>query len=127
MKLIEDPARTPAHCAACFAQKPDMVHVDFEASFDGPAFKDGHIDHGQSGRVDVTVDHMIVCLECVELAAGEVGLVRNDELKGQLERALEEAANLRERLAGYGDYAEKLEGALAGKNELLASPVEASV
>lgn len=81
----------PSFCAACFQQKPDKVHVDFEAAFDGPVVE-------VSPGIKVTIDDLVICRDCLAAAASLIGYVHDEELKSEneelgrtIDRLLDEA------------------------------------
>jgi hypothetical protein len=114
---LAEPA--PPHCSGCFQQKPQTRHVDFGAAYDGPALP---ALEGSVGVVAHVIEDLILCEDCLATAAEVVGLVRAEKLQAALDQA--EAANreLAMKLAGMGDYAAKLEAALAVKPEPVNRP-----
>lgn len=75
----------PAACAACYGQYPEMLHVDFEAAYDGPVIE---------GSQRVYIDDLVLCEGCVREAARLVGMVEETKRIAALER---EAAEQRAR------------------------------
>lgn len=55
-------------CSSCWNSKPDMVHVDFEASWDGPRFENA-LPNGEPITIPVQIDDLILCAECIMEAA----------------------------------------------------------
>ncbi len=95
----------PAFCAACFAARPDVAHVDLGAAYDGPVLRD---DAG----VPQSIDDLIVCAGCVHDAARAlaINVAPVDDVTRQLAAAQADARAWRE-------YAEGLEDAVARRPE----------
>lgn len=94
----------PGVCTGCGIAKPFERHIDFEVTFDGPAFE---LDGARA-----FVDELVVCEQCVrsaaELLALDVEPVR--ELEIERDRARAQASAWRE-------YAEGLERIYAARPE----------
>lgn len=108
----------PTHCSSCFGQNIERQHVDFDAAWDGPVFRDGVATGGsgeESNVIPVAIDDLIICDECLRQAAGLLGLVDPDETTERLGEALGQLENLRDRLAEREDYVSKLEAAVKAK------------
>ena len=60
----------PPHCSSCYQQKPDQRHVDFEAAWDGPVLP--ALD-GAVGVIGHSIDDLILCEDCIRIAAGLIG------------------------------------------------------
>lgn len=97
MKLADT---APAFCAACYGQKPDERHVDFEAAFDGHVVKPAG-----DGYDAVAVDDLVLCEPCLRAAfellpdleaAGREEALR--ERVRELERAVDRSENARARM-----------------------------
>jgi hypothetical protein len=86
----------PPVCLACGGAKPHARHVDFEAAFDGPTFR-------EEGTV-VTVDDVMICEECVREGASLLAIdpqpMRGLELERDQANALAD---------GWREYALSLE------------------
>lgn len=54
----------PVQCSVCFQQKPDELHVDMEAAYDGPVLDVSGARH--------TIDDIVICEECVRAAARQL-------------------------------------------------------
>lgn len=98
----------PSHCASCFSQKPEAMHVDFNAAWDGPTFR-GEV---AGAPIVVTVDDLVICEECLTAAAK---LLPDNLYAAELEQLEEENVGLRERLTGALQYIAKLEEAQEAK------------
>lgn len=75
-------------CASCFSQNTERRHVDMGAAYDGPTFPDPDVQ----GFAVESIDSLILCEDCVRLAAGCLGMVEPDgrkEIKAELAAALE--------------------------------------
>ena len=107
---IAEPA--PPRCSACFQAKPQETHVDFGAAYDGPVVPAAENVAGLVGHV---IDDLILCETCITEAAKLIGL--DNAAAVIAERDQLEAGNreLRAKLAGFEDYANKLQAALDAK------------
>ena len=77
----------PPFCSCCFQAKPQTLHIDFEAAFDGPVINN-------EDNIKMSIDDLIICKDCLEAAAQIVGFVNAIELKvenRELGEALEDA------------------------------------
>lgn len=110
IRLAEIP---PVVCSSCGGQYTDRRHVDFVASWDGPVLKD------VAGGINVSIDELIICEQCIQVAAGFLGLVDPGELAEQLEGLQDRNQELVERLTGAIQYIQKLEAAAQGREDLL--------
>lgn len=68
----------PPYCSCCFNQKPEQTHIDFEAYWDGP------IIEGKSFKQPI--DDLIVCEDCLAIAAQLVGYVKDEESSEVIKR-----------------------------------------
>lgn len=84
--------RPPSYCAACFGQYPDRLHIDFEASWDGPVVE-------VANGLKVTIDDLIICENCLKGAASLFKLVDADELRSENVDLGELVENLQKQLA----------------------------
>ena len=105
----------PAFCAACYSAKPQLRHVDFGAAYEGPTFAASDMEHPVVGGLVVTVDDLIVCEECLALAAKVIGLGDATELTTQLEDAQATIDRLSDQLAKQAEYSASLEQTLAAR------------
>lgn len=96
----------PPHCSSCYAQQPEKQHVDFESSYDGPVIE---------GTIKVSIDEMIVCEDCMRLAASLLGFVDDEGAREELGALRQEVANLEDRLAERLAYTDQLERTIASK------------
>jgi hypothetical protein len=103
----------PAACASCFGQYPDRRHVDFGAAYDGP-FLRGEVTGGPT----VSIDDLIICEDCLRIAAHELGLVEPGEMKQALMEAAATQETLAERLHGALRYIQSLEAAANSRDDL---------
>ena len=101
--------RPPAFCSSCFQAKPQMLHIDFEAAYDGPVINDGGIK--------VMIDDLVICEDCLSVAAKMVGMVHDEELKAE-NKELGEAV---EGLATENEELTKLVKDLQSSNQRLSS------
>lgn len=117
MKLTETP---PVRCSACFGQYTDRQHVDFEAAWEGPTFKDGIV--GPDGEITnsilVSIDDLIICDDCLRAAAALLGLKDPDELAEYTEQLEKQRDELLEKVRGHEQHAKNLEASLASQREL---------
>lgn len=108
---------SPPYCTACFQAKPEQVHVDFGAAYDGPTVP---ALQNTIGVVGHTIDDLVICTDCLQLAAALIGLedvaklretvtkaqAANDQLQDRIEAleglndALETTKKAREAIAG---------------------------
>lgn len=102
----------PTHCASCFGQHPDRVHVDYQAAYDGPVVEGGII--GENGevldRIAVTIDELVLCEECLRTGAELIGMTADDGTKAAL---IEANRTLSEKNAGLSAYVEQLKATIA--------------
>ncbi len=80
-------ANTPQYCAACFNQRGDIRHVDFDAAMDR--------GYGKDEAVKVTMDDAIICENCVKEGAELLGMI-NAEAWQKEKRILENRAKTAE-------------------------------
>jgi hypothetical protein len=113
---LAEPA--PPRCSACFQQKPQERHVDFGASYDGPVVPSAENVAGLVGHV---IDDLILCETCITEAAQLVGLGNAAALTAERDQLEAGNRELRAKLAGFEDYAAKLETALQAKPNLPVS------
>lgn len=66
----------PSYCAACFGQKPEVPHIDFEAAYDGPVIEVGN-------GIKVTIDDLIICEQCLAVAVKLLGYDKEEELRAE--------------------------------------------
>ena len=87
-------AVTPPYCSSCFQAKPNLLHIDFEATFDGPMIN-------PTDGISISVDNLIICLDCMARAAHLAGFSKQSDLKqenNELGEAVESlSAQLEER------------------------------
>jgi hypothetical protein len=110
IRLTDTP---PAACSSCFGQYPDRRHVDFGASWDGP-FLTGQVTGGQA----VSIDDLVICDDCLGIAARELGLVEPGEMKQTLMDAAAAQETLAERLYGALRYIQTLEQTVNARDDL---------
>lgn len=117
MKLTDIP---PYVCSSCGGQYPERRHVDFQAAWDGPTFREGVAVAEGDVRTNLTVaiDDLIICENCLRDAGMLVGLDDAHVLHGRFDVAQEKIRDLSERLAGQADYIAKLEAAAAARGRL---------
>ena len=97
----------PPYCSSCFNQKPQMVHVDFGAAYDGPVIK------SEENLVMHVIDDLIICRDCLRRAGLLVGLGEVEKVAAELHNAVEENDKLMERMRSLQAYAKTLEEAIA--------------
>ena len=107
---IAEPA--PPRCSACFQAKPQETHVDFGAAYDGPVVPAAENVAGLVGHV---IDDLILCETCITEAAQLVGLGNAAALTAERDQLEAGNRELRAKLAGFEDYAAKLQAALDAK------------
>lgn len=113
---IAEPA--PPHCSSCFGAKPTKPHVDFGASYDGPAIGEGVTMH--------VIDDLIICEECLVTAGKLINLGDVTAVVAELHRAEEENDKLMEQVASLRAHVRALEEVRNGRpNELLDPPRKA--
>lgn len=107
----------PPLCSGCYAQKPNAVHVDFEAAWDGPNFKDGVM--GENGEVSngipVSIDDLVLCADC--LKAAHALLPADEDEQAEVERLAVRVAELEGEAVGREEYVGKLEAAFESKQD----------
>jgi hypothetical protein len=117
MKLTETP---PVRCSACFGQYPERRHVDFEAAWEGPTFKEGIA--GEDGEIlnaiPVSIDDLILCEDCLRAAAALIGLKDPDEVSEYAEQLETQRDELLEKVRGFERHSANLEASIASKREL---------
>jgi hypothetical protein len=106
----------PAFCAGCYQAKPDSRHVDLGAAYDGPAF--AQEDKDVVGGKVVTVDDLILCEDCVTIAAARLGLGDVAEKTAECERFAETVERLSDRLAAQNEHIANLERAEQSREQL---------
>lgn len=77
---IADP--NPSYCSSCFQQKPEMLHVDFDAAWDGPVI---------DGSIKVAIDDLVICRACLMDAWA---LLPENESDGEIEALQRECEQL---------------------------------
>lgn len=109
-------AAPPAFCAACYQAKPDSRHVDFEAAYDGPTFAStpGEV---AGGKV-ITVDDLVICEDCLRIAAILLGLGDAEQLRKEIEQLTGQFEQASDRLAAQAAHIESLEHAGATREQL---------
>ncbi len=90
--------RPPVACASCNGQYPDRQHVDFGAGYDGPVLNEAEVI--ANGTMNMQIDELIICDECLRAAAALLGLAEPGEMRGLLEDMQERNTELTERLNG---------------------------
>lgn len=126
MRIAETP---PAYCSGCFQSKPDLSHVDFDVAWDGPTVVEGitNSDGELSNRIAVTIDDLILCVDCVCAAAAHAGMVDPDVQTAELEQLRAANQTLVEKLRGLEEYANRMEAAVAAKPQATAKRQKAKV
>lgn len=82
---------TPPYCSSCFGSKPTLVHIDFEAYWDGPII-DG-VGFKQP------IDDLVICSECLTAAAEVIGLTDHKKIlheRNELKQEVQELRKYRE-------------------------------
>lgn len=64
MRLIE---KAPAFCSSCHQQKPNTLHVDFDAYWDGPVLD-------AANGMKQSIDDLIICKDCLTAAGILIGM-----------------------------------------------------
>lgn len=76
----------PAACSVCLQppgiRDPQPEFVDFEVAYDGPVMT----RHGERAEtvVKTPIDDLFICEDCLKSAARLVGMVDDEQLKGQV-------------------------------------------
>lgn len=109
--------RPPVACAACYGQYTDREHVDFGATYDGPVLNVP--DVLTKGAINVQIDELVICDECVRAAAALLGLARHEDLEGLLGDMHAKLTEQSERLRGALAYIETLETAATQREALV--------
>lgn len=94
-------ADRPIYCSSCFNSQ-DIRHVDFDAACDR--------GYGKTEAVEVALDDLILCENCVKEAAMVLGIEDSTSLKAELddtERKLAVERKLREQAQRYSDTMEE--------------------
>lgn len=97
----------PSYCSSCFSQKPDELHVDFGAYYDGPVL---------DGAKAQQIDDLFLCEECLSAAAALVPSITG-KLQEQIAALGERIADLQAANSGQARYIESLQAAVADKPE----------
>lgn len=116
---VAEPA--PPHCSSCFQQKPDVRHIDFGASWDGPMLK--ALD-GAVGVVGHSIDELIICSDCLRIAAGLIGLVDAGQLEAMASLELANA-QLHQRTEQLEAHVASLEAAGRTREAIAGPPITA--
>ena len=111
MKVCDIP---PPHCASCYGQYTDKVHVDLEASYDGPVIEGGIVgpDGEVVNKIPVSIDELVLCETCLIEAAALIGMRPVDGLIDELRQRNQTQA---EEILGLKAYVQQLEATIAGK------------
>lgn len=92
-------------CSNCFGQE-NVRHVEFPAAFDGPVVNQMAVVFEQ-GVDAVSIDDLILCENCLKVAAKIIGFVYAPDLVDELKRTRETLAitqeELRQSNAALGD------------------------
>lgn len=80
--------KTPPYCSSCFQQQFDKKHIDFSVAWDGGTLRD-------AGGTLITIDDLILCEDCVRLAANVLAHDPDAEMGKELKIAKERAADQR--------------------------------
>lgn len=108
----------PVACASCAGQYPERLHVDFGSSFDGPVLNSEQVI--ALGVMNVQIDELIICDECLRAAAALLGLAANERMKDMLADMSDQLTATGEKLRGAIAYIDTLEKQ-AGARENLAA------
>lgn len=63
----------PVCCSVCFQQKPDDIHIDMDAAYEGPIL--------DSEGTRFSIDDIIICERCIRAAVGMLPESREQEQK----------------------------------------------
>lgn len=96
---IADP--NPPFCSVCYTQKPQMVHVDADAHYDGPMIN-------TDDNIRMSIDDIKVCMECV---VRMYEMLPDDKGNNPLLEMTRKAEGLRVELEQTRRYADQLETA----------------
>lgn len=86
---------SPPYCAACFQAKPQQRHVDFGAAYDGPTVP---ALENTIGVVGHTIDDLVICEDCLQLAAKLIGLEDSEALQKRIATRDDSIETLQERV-----------------------------
>jgi hypothetical protein len=100
----------PMYCAACFNQRPELRHIDFDAATDR--------GYGAEEATRVAMDDLILCENCVREGARLLSMVdRDDQTIATLQRKLDVAEKAKRQAQNYADT---MEEALSKRPEKVA-------
>lgn len=99
----------PVRCSACFNQQPQLRHVDFDAACDR--------GYGNDAGVQIAMDDLILCENCVKEGARTLGIEDSTELKAKLEDTERKLGVERKLRAQAQRYAGTIEDALGHRPE----------
>jgi hypothetical protein len=100
-------AGKPIFCSSCFNQK-DIRHIDFDAACDR--------GYGKAEAVEVAMDDLILCEDCVREGAEILGMVDDIAQREQLAALERKVAAKDKELEKAERYAETMEDLLGQKN-----------
>lgn len=114
VSLLETP---PVRCSGCWGQYPERRHVDFESHWEGPMFREGVMgeDGEISNTINVSIDDLVLCEDCLRAAAKLIGLVDPDEVAEYAEQLEKRADDLLERNRGLEEHNKQLKAAIASE------------
>lgn len=95
-------SKTPTACAACYQQRPGVLHVDYAAALEGRLIDPSQPRGGH-------VDWVIICDPCLR---NGVALLP-DQANARVELLEQQLADLKEELTKTQAFADRLEDALA--------------
>lgn len=102
---------TPLRCSACFNQQPALRHVDFDASCDR--------GYGDDAGIQINMDDLILCENCVKNGAMVLGIEDSTELKAQVE-TLERKYDVEKKRREQAErWADTMESAISQRPEPL--------
>ncbi len=102
---------TPIRCSACFNQQPNLRHVDMDSACDR--------GYGNQEAVEVVMDDLILCENCVTEAGLLIGMMDAtalDEEVARLQKGLDLAEAEKKQAQRYADT---LEDAISQRPEAI--------
>lgn len=101
------PTHMPVYCSACRDQNPNLAHIDFDAGCDR-----GYGHPAEGFKFGVRMDFLILCENCIKIAAAKLGMIEADAWKNERESLSTRLSAAEKRADDAELYAENLEGAL---------------
>lgn len=110
----------PPFCHSCFGRPEDARYVDFGAVHEGPSFASGFEDEVVVGGNPSISDELVLCEECLKVAAGLVELGDVEALTSELAEQHQRFDDLSDRAAALQAENDQLKKALTAGQEVEA-------